>query len=376
MKGQENMKNQIQNNFKHNHKTHKTLKTVLIVTGCIALGLGSFVGGALYGYQEAVKAMKKNDENNNNDFSVSEAKGIKIRLLSTMSNADGTVTKVVGYTLDPKEAVVTDFNAGLDWNRGDDSEYDWEYDPNRKVEDYMAYSIDSVNKTITFTCKKAFGRKINFDLSLKDNPSVKAGLLIDYERKVLTPYSIAFENNAFADGKPVKINTVSSAYSVGTKGLREDKFALSVDYDSSKVSFRSLFGEALNPSTYSSGTYYYKGVAYTNKDKFLDTLSSAVDEYMKGCITLDGSVDFSKREFTDLASFQYVMYHTYKDEFGTSGTIASDFINNYKAAIKKGSGYRAKVSVNGSEKFNSLVDMNLNAQIVNSIQLSDGAISF
>lgn len=370
------MKYQTQNNFKSNHKTHKTLKTVLIVTGCAALGLGAFVGGALYGYQEAVKAMKKSDGNNNNDFSVSEAKGIKIRLLSTMSNADGTVTKVVGYTLDPKEAVVTDFNAGLDWNRGADSECDLEYDPNRKVEDYMAYSIDSVNKTITFTCKKAFGRKINFDLSLKDNPSVKAGLLIDYERKVLTPYSIAFENNAFTDGKPVKINTTSSVYSVGTKGLREDKFALSVDYDSSKMSFRSLFGEALNPSTYSSGTYYYKGVAYTDKDRFLDTLSSAVDEYMKGCITLDGSVDFSKREFTDLASFQYVMYHTYKDEFGTSGTIASDFINNYKAAVKKGSGYRAKVSVNGSEKFNSLVDMNLNALMVNSIQLSDGVISF
>lgn len=62
MKGQENMKNQLQNNFKRNHKTHKTLKTVLIVTGCVALGLGAFVGGALYGYQEAVKAMKKNGE--------------------------------------------------------------------------------------------------------------------------------------------------------------------------------------------------------------------------------------------------------------------------------------------------------------------------
>lgn len=366
----------MQNNFKHNHKTHKTLKTVLIVTGCVALGLGAFVGGVLYGYQEAVKAMKKNDENNNNDFSVSEAKGIKIRLLSTVSNADGTVTKVVGYTLDPKEAVVTDFNAGLDWNRGDDREYDWEYDPNRKVEDYMTYSIDSVNKTITFTCKKAFGRKINFDLSLKENPSVKAGLLIDYERKVLTPFSIAFENNAFTDGKPVKINTISSVYSVGTKGLREDEFSLSVDYDSSKTSFRSLFGEAVNPSTYASGTYYYKGVSYIDKNQFLNVLSSAVDEYMRSCITLDGSVDFTKQEFTDLASFQYIMYHTYRDELGTSRTIASDFINNYKAAVKQGSGYRAKVSVNGAEKFNALVDMSLNAQMVNSIQLSDGVISF
>lgn len=376
MKGKTNMRKQMQSNFSAKKKTHKTLKTALIITGCAILGLGAFVGGAVYGYQEAIKSVKKTDEGKDNDFSVSEAKGIHIKLLSTVSNADGTVTKVVSYSLDPKEAVVTDFNAGLDWNRGTDSQYDWEYDASKKVEDYMTYYIDPTEKTITFTCKKAFGRKINFDLSLKDNPSVKASLLIDYERKVLTPFSIAFENNAFTDSKPVKINATSSVYSVGTKGLREDKFALSVDYDSSKTSFRSLFGEAVNPSTYSSGTYYYKGVSYTDKSQFLNVLSSAVDKYMRSCITLDGSVNFTKQEFTDLASFQYIMYHTYRDELGTSRTIASDFINNYKAAVKQGSGYRAKVSVNGTEKFNALVDMNLNAQMVNSIQLSDGVISF
>ena len=83
-----------ESNFCAKKKAGNTWKKVLLVTGCAILGLGAFVGGAVYGYQEAANSFKQEDSRNDGS-DASEAIEIQVRPLSVMTDSiqfsEGTI---------------------------------------------------------------------------------------------------------------------------------------------------------------------------------------------------------------------------------------------------------------------------------------------
>jgi hypothetical protein len=364
-------KNKLNNIIKKN-KSKKIFVVAAILAGVIALG-GCFAGGMVVGNNMAKEQLKKDE--NKGDLVVTADANIKITNVKKAINASGEQVEEITYSMKPAGATTKDFNIEFDWNRGTSSDYDWDYDSTRKVEDYVTYDLDTDNQKVTFTCKKAFGRKINFTMRLALNPEVAAGMFLDYERKEVTPASASIPNAKFSEGKPVQVNTASATYSIGTTGRRQDDIAVTAEYDASKVAFNTLFGTAKNPSTY-SGSYYYGDQNTTSSATLISWMSPKVDAYLKSVITTDGSVNFEASKLSELITFQYIQYHTYMDVKGNDSHVVNDFITNYKAAVTKGSGYRVKVTVNGEEKLNQLIDFELTANLITNVGFSRSTIVF
>mgnify|MGYP006903497504 CR=1 FL=1 len=348
----------------------KPLKIVGISLLSAVTLFGAFLGGYAIGQNTT---SEKQDVGN---LSIDAVSGIKVKCLRTIDNPDGTFSKEISYVLEPEGVKADEFDTLISWNQGDNKDYDWEYDSNKSIEEYISYTLNTEAKTILFTCKKAFGRQIDFYLILKNDPSIKATVVLNYERKVLTKAKSSLSLDKFTDKKPIQVNLVNTVYSTGTKGRKADNVKLQVEYDATSVTFRSLFGECNNPSTYSSGIYQYLGVKYSGTENFVNAMLPKVDEYIRSTITFEGNTSFTRAELSKYTSFEYVMYRTFRDEYGTDSHITNDFIKNYKQAVKKGSGYRVKVFVNDEVILNQLIDLDMNVNLVTSVRFEQSYIDF
>lgn len=352
----------------------KVGKKPLKIVGISLLSAVTLFGAFLGGYAIGQNTVSEKQDVGNLD--VEAVSGITVKCLRTINNADGSFSKEIGYVLEPEGVQTDEFDTLISWNQGTNPDYDWEYDQNKSIEDYVTYSLNTEAKTILFTCKKAFGRQIDFYLILKNDPSIKATVVLNYERKVLTKAKSSLSVDKFSDKKPIQVNLTNTVYSAGTKGRKSDDVRLRVEYDASSVAFRSLFGQCNNPSTYSSGIYQYLGVKYSSTETFVNAMMPKVDEYIKSTITFDGSVSFTRDELKKYTSFEYVMYRTFRDEYGTDSHITNDFIKNYKEAVKKGSGYRVIVFVNDEVILNQLIDLDMNANLVTSVRFEQSYLDF
>lgn len=156
---------------------------------------------------------------------IQEAKGIKLRVLKAEMLANGEQTQTIGYTMNPADA-----------------------DPNIKVESikmggsdaspYITASVDTAQKTITLTCKKAFGTKIEVKFVHADNPSISATLSCDYQKKLLTK-SFTFNKDYISlSGQQLKLDV----YKIYNELHSSGKFTFTASTD------------IVNNFTYSEGT--------------------------------------------------------------------------------------------------------------------------
>lgn len=98
--------------------------------------------------------------------------GVNLKVLSTEELEDGRIQRVVKYSVYPSES--NDHRVNVEVKFNDESNCD-EYLTYSKVEDLMQ---------ITFTCHKAFSKKIIAIISSVSNPEAKAEITFDYVKRI------------------------------------------------------------------------------------------------------------------------------------------------------------------------------------------------
>ena len=141
------------NNNNNNWKTiFGTLSVLLVVTG---LSLGYIV----------------NQENGGSNIEFNEA--LTIKRVSNVSNPDGIETQTFTYSITPENA--TNQNVVLSAMFSDGSNCD----------SYIDYESNTLEKTISVTCKKAFNKQIKLQVTSENNSEISKTIIIDYEKKIL-----------------------------------------------------------------------------------------------------------------------------------------------------------------------------------------------
>lgn len=335
------------------------LITTLAVNACYLIGLTQ-------GKKKEVKAI-------GGDLVVSALEGIRIQSIKSGTNQNGDIIKVISYSFTPEDTPDTQLNTLLYFNPKVVESYDWTEGidvANEKPEDYMGYELDASEKTITFTCHKPFGRTLLFQLISADNPNVTASVSLDYERKIIEDAKASLNVTKFTDKEPVKVSYTSAVYSIGTMGRRSDEmrwekqFVAQIGY-----SFKELFGAPKNPSSYKPYSFYYQGTMY-DEDGLLTLLSNKVETYLSSCITEEGNVIFQEAEFKKMFAYQYFMYRTYKDEYGTTYELYEKFLNNYQKAIDNNGGFKVTVYANDTPIYDQLLPLGIKLNGVKQIHIS------
>lgn len=312
---------------------------------------------------------------NPGDFEVTPIGGIRFVDVKMIQNTTN-IQKIITYTLDPADADAVEFDTRMTWIAADNDLYDWAYDATRDTEEYVMAELDTSEKTITFTCYKPFGRRMKFDMIYRNNPSIAAALVLDYERKVTADATVTLSAEAFKDGEALKVTPTSAEYSIGTKGIREDDIRVDIAMDESKKTIKEMIGTPKIPAGAYSQKFRYKGTDYTNAAQMVTVMESSVKSYLLSCVNQETEVVFRESELKDILAFQYITYHDYMDHYGTSYATYIEFVKNYKEASLNGSGVRVKVSFNGEVKLNQIILLNIALNQLDRIDLSDAEITF
>ena len=95
-----------------------------------------------------------------------------LRMVSSSEEADGTIVKIVSYKIIPENA--TDIRMKLTLA----------YEDGSSCAESVNATVDEFNKKIILKCRKPFGKRIRLTLMSASNESVRAEMMIDYEKRL------------------------------------------------------------------------------------------------------------------------------------------------------------------------------------------------
>lgn len=233
---------------------------------------------------------------------VSNSTQLKLSSIQTLSDTTSVVTYSVSGTLNASDV---------------EGELSWITAKNATVTDYVTYSIDTSEQTITFTCLQAFDTTIRFFLRSTQLDSAAASILIQYQQKQLTTAGWEIlQNNVnrssssyltLHEGDQINIAYNNATYSdVYTLEHEENKY----DYQISNIEF------TLNP-TYLNWIDSYISNLNTNYDliyiRAYKSDMSGKDLYYVGTDTTSFSNNYSDFMNERITIFNSIMNSTISD---------------------------------------------------------------
>ena len=137
-----------------------------------ALGIGgvaaiSYAAGINYGGP----AIQQESDGSGLDTEVEHAEGMKLKLLSTETRANGDTVQTFSYTITPANATNQNINVAVNYATGG-------------AATEVTASVNTGAKTITITCKQAFDKVINVVLTAADGGGATATIKCDYQKRV------------------------------------------------------------------------------------------------------------------------------------------------------------------------------------------------
>lgn len=156
-----------QKNYKN-----RSLALPMIFVGIACFALGGLSGFLLSDYYITHNA--KMDEGKQDSIPVDfSSKGMQVRMLSSVTNEDGSITKTIGYTVLPADATNKDISVKLQYADG------------TSCADLAAAVVDQEAKTVAITIKAAFSKEIHVVLQSVSKSSVQTTIYLNYEKKLL-----------------------------------------------------------------------------------------------------------------------------------------------------------------------------------------------
>lgn len=162
------------NKTKNNNKTKSTTTSMILLLVFGALGcflLGGVSGYLLSDYFITHSATIDSKDNIPVSFS---STGMKIKMLSSITNEDGSVTKTIGYSVLPANATNKDIDVKVQYQDGS------------ACSDIATVSINQKEKTVAITVIKAFSKEIHVILTSMSNSSVTATIKLNYEKRLVS----------------------------------------------------------------------------------------------------------------------------------------------------------------------------------------------
>lgn len=199
-----------------------------------ALGIGgvaaiSYAAGINYGGP----AIQQESDGSGLDTEVEHAEGMKLKLLSTETRANGDTVQTFSYTITPANATNQNINVAVNYATGG-------------AATEVTASVNTGAKTITITCKQAFDKVINVVLTAADGGGATATIKCDYQKKItnfeLTGDSI-FESSKTNSGQ-VNLNTFIFGNENSNNWVTYSKYTQDFDYLNDAV--LSGFNEAFS----------------------------------------------------------------------------------------------------------------------------------
>lgn len=164
--------NNIKKRSKKQTKSTTTSMILLLVFGA----LGCFLLGGVSGYLLSdyfITHSATIDSKDNIPVSFSST-GMKIKMLSSITNEDGSVTKTIGYSVLPANATNKDIDVKVQYQDGS------------ACSDIATVSINQKEKTVAITVIKAFSKEIHVILTSMSNSSVTATIKLNYEKRLVS----------------------------------------------------------------------------------------------------------------------------------------------------------------------------------------------
>lgn len=173
-----------QNKSKNNKTKQSPVKSIalLLVFGF----LGCFLLGGVSGYllsdyfiTHTANIDSGAKDNVPVDFS---SKGMKIKMLSSVTNEDGSITKTISYKILPAEATNKDIDVKVKFNDGS------------SCSNVANAVVNQKEKTVAITVAKSFSKEIHVILTSVSNSSVKAIIKLNYEKRLISLNKTIEEN--------------------------------------------------------------------------------------------------------------------------------------------------------------------------------------
>lgn len=153
-------------------KMNKSLVTSMILGGIACFALGGLSGFLLSDYYITHEAQVDSGALDSIPVDAS-SKGMQVKMLSSVTNEDGSVTKTIGYTVLPAAATNKDVTVKAQYADGS------------SCADVASVLLDQQNKTVSITIKAAFSQEIQVVLTSVSKASVQATIRLNYEKKLL-----------------------------------------------------------------------------------------------------------------------------------------------------------------------------------------------
>lgn len=179
-----------QNKSKNNKTKQSPVKSIalLLVFGA----LGCFLLGGVSGYLLSDYFFTHNatiDSGKHDNVPVDFAsKGMKIKMLSSVTNEDESITKIISYKILPADATNKDIDVKV------------QYEDKTSCSDVASVSVNQKEKTVAITVAKSFSKEIHVVLTSVSNSSVKAIIKLNYEKRLIS-LNKTIEQNEIHFGK-------------------------------------------------------------------------------------------------------------------------------------------------------------------------------
>lgn len=161
---------------KNNNKTKSTITSMILLL--VFGALGCFLLGGVSGYLLSdyfITHTATIDSGKHDNIPVEfNSKGMKIKMLSSITNEDGSVTKTIGYSVLPANATNKDVNVNVQYKDGS------------ACSDIATVSINQKEKTVAITVTKSFSKEIHVILTSVSNSSVTATIKLNYEKRLVS----------------------------------------------------------------------------------------------------------------------------------------------------------------------------------------------
>lgn len=162
-----------------------------------ALGIGgvaaiSYAAGVNYGPD----VIQQESDGSGLDTEVEHAEGMKLKLLSAETLANGDTVQTFSYTITPANATNQNINVAVNYATGG-------------AATEVTAEVNTGSKTITITCKQAFDKVINVVLTAADGGGATATIKCDYLKKIQSfdfSGENIYENDKLNSGQ-VNLNT-------------------------------------------------------------------------------------------------------------------------------------------------------------------------
>lgn len=182
------------------------------------LGLVIGAGATVAGYTIAQTNFKGEEPSisqpsNSDDFETSvQESGIKLKLLSAETLANGDTVQTFSYTIQPANATNQQINATVQYATGGTATE-------------ISAQVNSEAKTITLTCSAAFSKVINVVLTAADGGGATATIKCDYMKKI----------TQFFNGTVASMNNYATSTDFYRANAQYSLYTIDVDYSSASI---------------------------------------------------------------------------------------------------------------------------------------------